>query len=45
LTAMAACSDFGVISDHRSPIFSTVFDLCKHFGIPTFSADEYFAEL
>jgi hypothetical protein len=45
LTATAACHNFGVISDHRSPIFSTVFDLCKHFGIPTYSADEYFAEL
>jgi hypothetical protein len=45
LTATAACHNFGVISDHRSPVFSTVFDLCTHFGIPTYSADEYFAEL
>ena len=45
LTATAACRNFGVISDHRSPIFNTVFDLRKHFGIPTYSANEYFAEL
>jgi hypothetical protein len=43
LTAIAACKNYGVISDHRSPIFSTVYDLCHHFGIHTFSANEYFA--
>ncbi|MBR1269440.1 hypothetical protein JQ629_18160 [Bradyrhizobium sp. AUGA SZCCT0222] len=45
LTATAACRNFGVISDHRSPVFNTVFDLCKHFGIPTYTADEYFTAL
>jgi hypothetical protein len=45
LTATAACMNFGVVSDHRSPVFNTVYDLCKHFGIPIFSADEYFAAL
>ncbi|MGO3927393.1 hypothetical protein [Rhodopseudomonas pseudopalustris] len=43
ITATAACKNFGVISDHRSPMFNTIFDLCKHFKVPTFSADEYFA--
>lgn len=43
LTATAACHNLGVLSDHRSPLFATVFDLCKHFGVHTFSADEYFA--
>ena len=42
LTALAACKNMGVISDHRSPVYNTVYDLCKHFHIPTFSADEYF---
>lgn len=45
ITAMAAANGFGVISDHRSPVFTTVYDLCDHFGIPIFSADEYFSEL
>jgi hypothetical protein len=43
LTAIASCRDYGVISDHRSPFFTTVFDLCNHYGIPIFSADDYFA--
>jgi hypothetical protein len=34
LTAIAACKNFGVISDHNSPFFATVGDLCNHFGIP-----------
>jgi hypothetical protein len=42
LTAIASCRQYGVISDHRSPIFTTVYDLCTHFGVPVFSADEYF---
>jgi hypothetical protein len=42
ITAMAAANSFGVISD---PVFTTVYDLCDHFGIPIFSADEYFSEL
>ena len=45
ITAIAAANKLGVISDHRSPIFTTVYDLCDHFGIPIFSANEYFSEL
>lgn len=45
LTAIASCEHYGVISDHRSPVFTTVFDLCTHFGIPVLSADEYFGLL
>lgn len=45
LTAIAACKDMGVISDHRSPYFATVANLCDHFGIPNFSADDYFAQI
>jgi hypothetical protein len=41
-TAIASSKGLGVISDHRSPVFTTVFDLCSHFGVPVFSADEYF---
>ena len=41
--ATAACKNYGVITNHRSPAFNTVYDLCKHFHIPTFTADEYFA--
>lgn len=43
ITAVAACNGYGVISNHRSPVFSTVYDLCDHFGIPVYSADEFFA--
>lgn len=43
ITALAACYQYGVISDHRSPVFNTVYDLCQHFGIPIYSADEFFA--
>lgn len=42
LTAIAASGGYGVISNHRSPIVSTVYDLCTHFGIPVYSAEEYF---
>jgi hypothetical protein len=42
LTAISSCRNYGVISDHRSPISNTVYDLCTHFGVPVFSADEYF---
>jgi hypothetical protein len=42
IAATAATMDFGVLSDHRSPYFATVYDLCVHVGIPVFSADEYF---
>lgn len=43
LTAIAACENMGVISDHRSPFFKTVADVCSHFGIPSYTADDYFA--
>jgi hypothetical protein len=42
ITATAACKNFGVISDHRSPVFATVYDLCNHFSIPAYTAEEYF---
>jgi hypothetical protein len=45
LTAIASSRNYGVISDHRSIIFSTVFDLCDCYGIPIMSADEYFAAI
>lgn len=45
LTAIAACKGMGVISNHRSPYFATVANLCDHFGIPNFSADDYFAHI
>jgi hypothetical protein len=44
LTATAAENNFGVISDHRSISFTTVFDLCNQFGVPVMSANEYFDE-
>jgi len=43
LTAIALAKNYGVISDHRSFIFATVFDLCTTFGVHILSADEYFA--
>ena len=45
ITAIAAAKNFGVISDHRSTKFATVFDLCVEFGIPVMSADDYFNAL
>jgi hypothetical protein len=42
IAAFAAANSFGVISDHRSPSFSTVYDICTHYGIPALTADEYF---
>jgi hypothetical protein len=44
IPAIAASKNQGVISDHRSVIFMTTFDLCIHFGIPILSADEYFED-
>jgi hypothetical protein len=43
LTAIAASKNCGVISDHRSNTFSTVYDLCQQFGVPVLSAEGYFA--
>jgi hypothetical protein len=45
ITAFAATHGFGVISDHRGFFFSTVYDLCIHYGIPVLSADDYFNEI
>lgn len=45
LSATAVAKNFGVISDHRSPKFATVYDLCCVLGVPVLSADEYFALL
>jgi hypothetical protein len=42
IAAFAAANSFGVISDHRSPSFSTVSDICEHYGIPALTADQYF---
>lgn len=42
LTAIASCRQYGLISDNRSIFFTTVYDLCTHFGVPAFSADEFF---
>ena len=42
IVAIAAAKNFGVISDHRSIFFTTAYDLCMHYGVPVFSADEYF---
>lgn len=45
LTAIAAANSFGVISDHRSNHFATVYDMCALWGVPVLSADDYFALL
>lgn len=45
VTAIASCRNYGVISDHRSPFFNTVYDLCTHFGVPVLSANDYFNAL
>lgn len=44
ITAIALEENFGVISNHRSPIFDTVYDLCASYGVPVYSADEYFSQ-
>lgn len=43
ISAIAVARNFGVISDHRSSKFATVYDLCSVLGVPVLSADEYFA--
>ena len=43
ITATALSRQFGVISDHNSPKFATVHDLCSIFGVPVLTADQYFA--
>ncbi len=45
LTATAAVKKYGIISDHRNLVLTTVYDLCKAYGIPSFSANEYFERL
>lgn len=44
ITGIAASKGYGVISNHRSFVFATVYDLCCAYGIPVLSADDYFAE-
>jgi len=43
ITATALSKHFGVISNHVSPRFATVHDLCAAFGVPVLTADEYFS--
>lgn len=43
ITAVALTRQLGVISDHRSAVFPTVYDLCCTYGVPVLSAVEYFA--
>jgi deoxyhypusine synthase len=45
MTAAACCKDYGIISDHRSILYTTAYDLAAHFGISVFSADEYFEHI
>ena len=45
LTATALSKDFGIISDHRSISFSTVYDLGMQYGVHVLSANEYFKNL
>ncbi|WP_341990346.1 hypothetical protein [Azorhizobium sp. AG788] len=45
IPATAACKNFGVICDHRSPVFATAYDICVVLGVPVYSHLEYFAEL
>lgn len=42
MTALAIAKQFGVISDHTSPRFATVHDLCPAYGVPVLTADQYF---
>lgn len=42
ITAAALSKNFGVISDHQSPKYLTVHDLCPLYGVPIFTSDEYF---
>lgn len=42
MTAVAISKQFGVISDHKSPRFATVHDLCAAYGVPVLTADQYF---
>lgn len=45
ITATALSKNYGVISNHRSTVFATVYDLCCTYGVPILSADEYFGAL
>ena len=45
IAATALCKDLGVISDHSSVKFHTVRDICNTYGIPNYSADQYFSAL
>lgn len=43
ITSTALSKHFGVISDHVSPRFATVHDLCLAFGVPVLTAHQYFS--
>jgi hypothetical protein len=43
ITATALSKHLGVISDHVSPRFATVHDLCAAFGVPVLTSNQYFA--
>lgn len=45
ITASALARHLGVISNRKSPVFSTVHDLCACFGVPVLTADDYFSLL
>jgi hypothetical protein len=44
ITAIAASKNYGVISDPRSALYNTVFDIGNFFGLPVLSANEYFSD-
>lgn len=45
ITAAAAANNFGVISGQAPGGFTTIADLCNHFGVPVFTVDEYFTHI
>lgn len=45
LTAIALERNYGVISNSRNLVFTTIYDLCGAYGVPIYSHAEYFAEL
>lgn len=45
LASTAIHLGFGVISDHTSTMFVTVWDICPRYGLPVMTSAEYFAAL
>lgn len=43
--ATAAARNFGVITDHASPLFATAYELCVHYRIPALRSHEYFSSI